>query len=159
MPVGSKILVVGLGLWLLPAWAAAQENVTTEMQSEVAAVKEKVETFFGKLTGAMPDPENAVRSLIAGGPLQDPVRTDDVKKLIDQAQSLDARVGPHKGHDWASSRNVGSDLIFLRYLYKGERYPVVWYFTFYRTAGAAGLKGDWKLISLRFDTKVETLDR
>jgi hypothetical protein len=152
-------LLSSLLLLALPLCAAGQDNVSSDMQPAVAEVKEKVETFFTKLAGPMPDAERAVRDLILGGPLQDSPRADEVKKLIDQAQTLDARVGPHKGHDPLSSRNIGSDLIFLRYLYKGERYPVVWYFTFYRTTGAGGLKRDWALISLRFDTKVEALDR
>lgn len=142
---------------LLPAWAAAQDNVSAELQPDVAVIKEKIEAFFTQLAGPMPDAEHAVRAIIGDGPLQS--RTDDIKKLIDQAQSLDTRVGPHKSHESVGSRNVGSDLLFLRYLYKGERYPVVWHFTFYRTLSSAGLKTDWKLIALRFDTKVETLDR
>ena len=141
----------------LPPWAAAQDSVGAELQPDVAAIKEKIDAFFNQLAGPMPDAEHAVRAIIADGPLQS--RTEDIKKLIDQAQALDARVGPHKAHEPVSSRNVGSDLLFLRYLYKGERYPVVWHFTFYRTLSSAGLKTDWKLISLRFDTKVETLER
>ena len=144
-------------LLVLPTWAAAQDSVSADLQPDVAAIREKIEAFFTQLAGSMPDAEHAVRAIIGDGPLQS--RTDDVKKLIEQAQALDARVGLHKAHEPVSSRNVGSDLLFLRYLYKGEKYPVVWYFTFYRTIGSAGLKSDWKLISLRFDTKVETLDR
>jgi hypothetical protein len=144
--------------FLLPAhWVRAQENVTADMLAEVTRTKETVEAFFVQLTGPMPDAERAVREIIGDSPLKD--RTDDVKKLIDQAQSLDARVGVYKQHELVSSRNVGSDLVFLRYLYKGDKFPVLWHFTFYRTSGAGGLKRDWMLISLRFDTKVEVLDR
>lgn len=153
-----RLVLLPCIFWLAVSDASrAQENVPAEMQPEVALVKEKIETFFGTLTGPMPDAEHAVRAIIGEGPLRD--RADDVKKLIEQAQSLDARVGPYKGHDGASSRSIGSDLLFLRYLYKGEKYPVVWYFTFYRYSTPGGLKRDWMLISLRFDTKVESLDR
>ena len=154
----NRAWLVCLAFWTaLPAGAAAQDTISAELQPQLPAIREKIEAFFNQLTGPMPDAEHAVRAIVADGPLQS--RSDDVKKLIDQAQSLDARVGLHKGHEPVSSRNIGSDLIFLRYLYKGEQFPVVWYFTFYRTIGSAGLKSDWKLISLRFDTKVEMLDR
>jgi hypothetical protein len=157
MLTGSRVFA-GLIVALLHALAAsAQENVTADMQTEVARTKDTVEAFFGQLAGPMPDAERAVREIIGDSPLKE--RTDDVKKLIDQAQSLDARVGVYKHHELVSSRNVGSDLVFLRYLYKGDKFPVVWHFTFYRTSGPAGLKGNWTLISLRFDTKVEALDR
>ncbi len=156
----TSLRVVALFVIALPAApAAAQENVTAEMQSEVAIVKQQAEEFFTQLAGPMPDAERAVRSIIANGPLQDPARSEDIKKLIDQAQSLDLRIGAYKGNEWVSSRNVGSDLIFLRYLYKGEKFPLVWYFTFYRTNGPVGTVRNWTLISLRFDNKVEVLDR
>jgi hypothetical protein len=148
-----------LAILLIAASAAAQESVTAEMQPEVAIVKMRAEEFFTQLALPMPDAERAVRAIIANGPLQEPARSEDVKKLIDQAQSLDQRVGDYKGHECVSSRHVGSDLIFLRYLYKGEKFPLVWYFTFYRTNGPVGTIQDWKLISLRFDNKVEVLDR
>jgi hypothetical protein len=53
---------------------------------------------------------------------------------------------------------IGRDLVLLRYLYKGENFPVVWYFTFYRTtaAGETG-PGTWRTIAVRFDTDLELL--
>jgi hypothetical protein len=155
----TRCLATVFALLPMAAFAAAQESVTPEMQPEVAIVKQRADDFFTQLAGAMPDAERAVRSIIANGPLQDPARTEDIKKLIDQAQALDQRVGAYKGHEWVSSRHVGSDLIFLRYLYKGEKFPLVWYFTFYRTNGPAGTIRDWTLISLRFDNKLDVLDR
>jgi len=154
-PTASVLCIAAL---LLPISAGAQDNVSAEMQGEVSVVKEKADSFFMQLGAPMADADHAVRAIVAGGPLE--ARTDDVKKLIEQTQSLDVRIGPYKHHELVSSRNVGSDLVFLRYLYKGDRYPVVWYFTFYRTNGnVTGTKKEWSVISLRFDTKVEALDR
>jgi hypothetical protein len=102
---------------------------------DVATLKTRVDTFFRQLAGsgnAMPDAERAVREIIGSGPLKD--RTMEIDGLIEQAQTvLEQRYGAYTGHEMASVRPVGNDLIFLRYLYKGERYPVVWYFTFYRS--------------------------
>jgi len=152
-------IVASLTLLVVAAPARSQEPLNDAMQSEVAAIKKRIDVFFVQLAGPTPDAERAVRDLIGSGPLKD--RNDDIARLIDQAQpaSLDLRYGVYTGHEAVSERAVGRDLVFLRYLYKGERFPAVWYFAFYRTAGAGGLKTDWSLISLRFDSKIESLDR
>jgi hypothetical protein len=146
-------------LLVVAAPAHGQEPLSDAMQTEVAELKVRIDLFFKQLAGPTPDAERAVRDLILDGPLQD--RTDEIARLIDQAQpaSLEARYGQYTGHEAVSVRPVGSDLVFLRYLYKGKRFPAVWHFAFYRTAGAGGFKTDWSLISLRFDSKIESLDR
>ena len=154
-------IAVALGLAWHAASARAQEPLNDEMQTEVASMKARIDTFFEQLTGGSngtPDAERAVREIIGSGPLKD--RTMEIEKLIDQAQTgLEQRYGAYTGHELASVRNVGEDLVFVRYLYKAERYPIVWYFTFYRTTMAGGFKSDWSLIGLRFDSKIEVLDR
>ena len=142
---------------LLAATAAAQEPVSAETQQEIEFVKMKAEAFFESLTDKMLGPERAFPELTANGPLQD--RTEEIGKLIAQASTLDQRYGPFTGTELVSSKAVGSDLIFLCYLYKGERFPVVWYFTFYRAAPFGGVSRPWTLIALRFDAKVEALEK
>jgi hypothetical protein len=145
-------------LMTMARFAGAQEPpLSEEMQGEVAALQNKVDLFFRQLTDKTVGPERAVREIVASGPLKD--RNDEISKLIDQAALLDQRFGTFTGQQPVGVKAVGSDLVFLRYLYKGERFPVVWYFTFYRTTITPGLKRDWSLISLRFDTKVEALER
>ena len=145
---------------LLTLWAGlagAQEPLSEEMQGEVAALQNKVDLFFRQLTDKTVGPERAVREIVASGPLKD--RNEEISKLIDQASLLDQRFGAFTGQQPAGVKAVGSDLVFLRYLYKGDRFPVVWYFTFYRTTITPGLKRDWSLIALRFDTKIEALEK
>ena len=56
------------------------------------------------------------------------------------------------GHDAASVKTIGNDLVILRYLYKAERFPVVWHFYYYRPASSGTApKGDWNLIEIRFE--------
>jgi hypothetical protein len=137
-----------------PAWAQA---VSAEADAEIELLQSRVEQFFGNLTNSAIGPERAVREVVGKGPLKD--RTDDINKLIEQASSLDQRYGTYAGHEAVGERAVGKDLIFLHYLYKGEKFPVVWHFTFYRTAANGALSRDWQLISLRFDSKVEALEK
>jgi hypothetical protein len=141
---------------LLAAAAAAQEPVSAETEQEIEFVKSKSAAFFRSLTDKSLGPERAFRELIENGPLKD--RNEEINKLIAQAATLDQRYGPFTGTELVSSKAVGSDLIFLCYLYKGERFPVVWYFTFYRAASIGGVRREWTLIALRFDAKIEALE-
>jgi hypothetical protein len=136
--------------------AAAQDPVSGEIEQEIELLKARVDGFFGSLTNKSLGPERALRQLIENSPLKD--RTEEINKLIDQAGMLEARYGAYSGHDFASSKAVGSDLIFLRYLYKGERFPVVFYFTFYRAGSLGTVKREWSLIALRFDSRIEALE-
>jgi hypothetical protein len=145
-----------LVLAVLQRPAPAQVN-GPETDAEIDSLKGKVETFFGNLTNRAIGPETAVREIVGQGPLKN--RNDDIAKLIDQAEALDQRYGAYTGHEAVGQRAVGKDLIFLRYVYKGEKFPVVWYFTFYRSGANGALNRDWQLIALRFDSKVEALEK
>ena len=146
-----------LMLTLLPLPSALAQVNSPETEAEIETLQAKVETFFGNLTNRAIGPETAVREIVDRGPLKD--RNDDIAKLILQAEALDQRYGAYTGHEAVGQRAVGKDLIFLRYLYKGEKFPVVWYFTFYRSGANGALIRDWQLISLRFDSKVEALEK
>ena len=56
---------------------------------------------------------------------------------------------------------IGNDLVLMKYLYKCETFPVVWYFTFYRTSPRGERTADtgdsWRVIIVRFDTELELL--
>jgi len=157
MNVPRRVFAMTLLLVLLAHIAGAQEPPRTVSEDDLKSVKARVDTFFQSLTNPTLGPERAFPELIANGPLKD--RTDDIKKLIDQAQTLDQRYGDYSGHDFASSKAVGADLVFLKYLYKGERYPVVFCCTFYRAGPIGGFDREWSLIGLRFDSRIEALEK
>lgn len=56
-------------------------------------------------------------------------------------------------------KSVGKDVVLLKYLYKCEKFPVVWYVAYYRDFTRAVTASDdrWVVISIRFDTQVEAL--
>jgi hypothetical protein len=151
------LIAAACGLAFLSAVPARGQVNGPETEAEIDRMQTRVEQFFASLTDSAEGPERAVRQIVGSGPLKD--RNEDINKLIDQATSLDQRYGTYAGHEAIGERAVGKDLIFLRYLYKGERFPVVWYFTFYRTGANGALARDWQLISLRFDSKVEALEK
>lgn len=142
----------------ISAAVCAQEPMSAEVAAEVKILEERVDDFFRSLTTkSLGGPERAVRQIVDNGPLKE--RNDDISKLIEQALTLDQKYGPYTGHQRVQVKAVGGDLIFLRYLYKGEKFPVVWCFTFYRAAAVSGISREWTLIALKFDAKVETLER
>ncbi|HEX5105620.1 MAG TPA: hypothetical protein VFV87_17495 [Pirellulaceae bacterium] len=153
---GTLTVTVALAVALAGDIARAQVN-GTESDAEIETLKRRVDQFFGNLTDSAIGPEYAVRDLVGKGPLKD--RNDDINKLIEQASGLPQRYGEYTGHEAVGQKAAGKDLVFLRYLYKGEKFPVVWYFTFYRTGPSGSLTRTWQLIGMRFDTKVDGLEK
>jgi hypothetical protein len=155
IPCSAIALLACICAVILPAGSASVAAQEPAVDSpDLKLVREKVNTFFQNLTNKSIGGDGALRGIIGNSPLKN--RNDDISKLIDQAASLDERYGAYVGHEEVSARTVGRDLVFLRYLYKGERFPVVWYFTFYRSGNGGR---EWMLIGLRFDSKVDALDR
>lgn len=62
-----------------------------------------------------------------------------------------AAYGPFVGAEHVATRSAGESLVHLRYLYKAQRLPMVWYFTYYRPRS----DGEWTLVAVRFDTELE----
>ena len=144
----------------LAGGAIAQESLDSSTQAEVSILQSKVKGFFRDLTSNTDKAvgaEQAVQALVAGGPLKD--RSEELAKLIDQAARLEQRYGAYTGNEPVDSKAIGSDLLRLRFLYKAEKFPIVWQFTFYRTQDTAGIKRDWSLIALKFDTQLDAVLR
>ena len=89
------------------------------------------------------------------GPLS---KNESLTELVKKASKLEERYGRYTGNEAASVKTIGNDLVILRYLFKGERFPVVWHFYYYRAANGAMAK-DWNLIEIRFDTNLDGLDK
>jgi hypothetical protein len=137
--------------------AFGQELAREVSDEDLTKVKGRVDQFFQSLTSRTLGPDRAFREVIADGPLKD--RNDEIAKLIEHALALDQRYGIYTGHELASTKTIGADVVFLRYLYKAERFPVVFYFTFYRPGSVGGVQRDWSLIALRFDARIDSLEK
>jgi hypothetical protein len=135
--------------------AAAQEPTDPaldRLQSEVVA-------FLDALGRG--DASSAFNTLLTNSPLLK--QEQAVQALVTRAESLRERCGEYRQSERLSARLVGSDLAVLRYLYKCADYPVAWYFVFYRPPARSGMGADsaspWRVISVRFDTELESLGR
>jgi hypothetical protein len=85
---------------------------------------------------------------------------EDRAELVKQTADIKTTYGAYRGFKPVYTKRVGDDLIFMKYLYKCERFPVLWHFTFYRasTNGDLGAGSQpWQVVSIRFDTDLEIL--
>ncbi len=124
-----------------------------EADPVIVELHEKVDLFFRNLVNTDVTPEAAFGELLAGGRLARPENIAAVKALATQTKEFDKKFGEYVGHESVAAKRVGKDLVLMRYLYKSQDYPVVWYFTFYRTSEM----DSWVVISVRFDTRLDLL--
>lgn len=87
--------------------------------------------------------------------------TQDRKTLEDETKKIEGLYGAYRNHELVYTKRVGNDLVFLKYLYKCEKFPVLWHVTFYRTGSGSESTTDssraWQIVSVRFDTDLELL--
>ena len=103
--------------------------------------------------------QKAYDDLLRGSPLL-LKKAEAVKTLIQQTNELQTRFGRYRNFERIDARQIGKDLVVMKYLYKCEDYPVVWYFTFYRLPAGNETPAEesgWRVIVVRFDTELELL--
>lgn len=119
----------------------------------------QVVTFFDALGRG--EAARAFSELLLNSPLAK--QDQAIQSLVNDIGILKDRCGEYRECERLSARLVGTDLAVFRYLYKCENYPVAWYFVFYRPPLRNGVGSDstsrWRVISVRFDTDLESLAR
>lgn len=143
-----------IGFWALTLAFLSVSNSVRAQDDPLPALQKRIDTFFLALTADGAEPKAAFDELLAGSPLE---KSDDVKKLVDEVRKFDDRYGDFLEAEQVSSKRVGKDLVLIKYLYKGQKFPVVWHFAFYRAPAKAAPARPWAVILLRFDTRVEQL--
>lgn len=124
----------------------------------VVSLTDRTKSFFERLDASV-DPKTAFDGLLVEGPLADQSRDADVKDLVDRYNNLSKTYGQLASTpELISVKRIGESLVILKYLYKAEKFPVVWYITYYRPRKLDRLEDGWFVISLRFDTRLELLD-
>lgn len=87
-------------------------------------------------------------------------QTKAIEALVSKTNSLKDLYGEYREFEMIATRRVGKDLVLMKYLYKCEGFPVVWYFTFYRApprGESSAENNNWRAIIVRFDTELELL--
>ena len=117
----------------------------------------KVTQFFDAVI--LKEVESGLNDLLAGSQLLK--QKEQISTLISKTHDLEKRFGTFKNYERVGARRVGQDLVLLRYLYKCEQFPVVWYVTYYRdfNRGDPDDADNWRVIAIRFDTDLEVLGK
>ncbi|MBI2827497.1 MAG: hypothetical protein HYX69_22710 [Planctomycetia bacterium] len=142
---------------------AAAQNATPIDDPAVAALAARASVFFESVSEDKI--QEAFATLLAGSQLAKGDRQEQLTLLMKKTRDLATNYGPYRNHERIAARRVGSDLVVLKYLYKCENYPVVWYIVYYRDqreprgTEAASALDTWRVVTLRFDTDLEALAR
>ena len=152
---------LGLSVGLLAVASCLMSGQTSWGQEKVdpvvAELHEKVSLF---LEGVSHGPvQKAFDVFLTGSPLSK--KTADRAALIEKTGKLTDLYGDFRDYEPISAKQIGTDLVLMKYLYKCETFPVVWYFTFYRAPRRGERPADtvdsWRVIIVRFDTELELL--
>jgi hypothetical protein len=151
--------VAWLGMLLMLApWGqrlSASQEIPKEKDAVLATLDGRIGQFLDGVSQGQA--QNAFQELLAGSQLAK--QADAIKDLIARTNELESKYGKYRAFEQISAKRIGSDLILMRYLYKCENFPVVWYFTFYHTPGSSEMtKGaGWRVVAIRFDTNLDSL--
>lgn len=124
-------------------------------ETEISGLQQRIQTFFESI--AEPSgTTTAFNAMFSETQAQDDPAIQD---MIQKTNELTK--GTRWRFEFLDDRTIGQDIILVRYLYKSESYPVVWYFTFYRSqtvrssVDTATSAGTWNCIGIKFDTNLD----
>lgn len=143
--LGTAVGLAGV----VPAWAQETSPLKEKMDARVTKFLEGVSSG---------DAQGAFKELLQGSQLI--TQTEAVQALVTKTSRMQEQFGQCRGFEQVDAKQIASDLILMRYLYKCENFPVVWYFAFYHTPAPEELSaeiGTWRVITVRFDTRLEAL--
>jgi len=115
-----------------------QENDTLILQG-------RIKTFFTSLERS--SVQIAYQEMLSGS------QQDAIQEIVLKTENS-IKEGTRWRLEFLEAKPVGDDLMLVRYLYKSETHPVIWYFTFYRPQSGTRT---WNCIGIRFDTDYDSL--
>lgn len=143
---------------LFGAFTANCQEFADEPDPEIVPLTDRLSRFFADVSAGEID--TAYQALLEGSQLATAEKAETLQELIEKTGQLEQKYGAYREFEHVGHKRVGKDLVLLTYLYKCERFPVVWYFTFYRSGSvgeATPESGPWRVVALRFDTRLELL--
>ncbi len=143
----------------LVAFGAGSASTVLAQQNDPAVefLHTKATDFLGGI-GSEGGVDKSFEVLLTSSPLQND--QEKMQMMIARTKELRAKYGEFRKVTPLPARRVGENLVLLKYLYECERYPVIWYFTYYRVFKPNETPRDtenWVLVAVRFDTDLESL--
>ena len=153
----NKWCTLGLTAGLLCLSAARIAPAQEPADPDLEMLQTRVGNFF-EAVSVGGRTQAAYEELLVGSTLLKQVKQIDA--LVNKTDQLHEEYGPYRDFERIAARRVGKDLVLLRYLYKCQHFPVVFYFTFYRTPRGeppTETSNNWRVVVVRFDTELELL--
>ena len=140
----------------LPAQTPPAVTTNGPDASELESLHASIKTFFENITDPSSGPKKGLETLMKNSPLNGNDKDEMINALSEKITSIKDQFGPYVSFEPIGVKMVGRDLVILRYLYKCQNYPVVWYFIFYRPLSANGETGNktWFLIHFYYDSQL-----
>ncbi|MDO5552988.1 MAG: hypothetical protein Q4G68_04435 [Planctomycetia bacterium] len=136
-----------------PGTVQAQNAVFSE--TELAPIRSNIRSFFENLSDSNKGAKKALEELLKSSPLSGDEKT--ATDLAAKMKDIHVRFGNYLSFEEAGLKMIGTDVVVVRYLYKCQNYPVVWYFTWYRppTKTTDVVSRNWTLIGMRYDSNLD----
>ena len=124
--------------------------------SELESLHAVVKTFFENISDPAAGPKKGLEILLKNSPLEGESKEELMTALSEKIAAVNSQFGPYLSFEAIGVKSIGRDLVVLRYLYKCQNYPVVWYFIFYRPLSSAEESGNkaWFLIHFYYDSQL-----
>lgn len=139
-------------------WGQGTEHQTAAgpTASEWDSLHAVVKTFFENISDPAAGPQKGLESLLKNSPLEGENKEAMMKALSEKIGTINDQFGAYLSFESIGVKAIGRDLVVLRYLYKCQNYPVVWYFIFYRPLSPTGESGNknWFLIHFYYDSQL-----
>ena len=124
--------------------------------SELDPLFESVQNFFEQIANPAEGSYSGLENLLKNSPFEGNAKDEMIKTLAEKIDSIAGQFGSYISFEQIGVKRIGRDLVVLRYLYKCQNYPLVWYFVFYRpTASESETAGKtWQIIHLYYDSQL-----
>jgi hypothetical protein len=137
-------------------WSEVSAQSPGSESETAAALQQRINTFFESIIEPSGS-SSAYHAMFVGTQPPEAV----FQKMIQETDNL-TKTSRWK-FEHIDTKRIGSDLISIRYLYKSDTHPVVWYFTFYRSqtltrpSDSTTSASSWNCIGVKFDTDLDSL--
>ncbi|MDR0703395.1 MAG: hypothetical protein LBF88_00230 [Planctomycetaceae bacterium] len=150
--LGGGTLLLFLFLLFLPSMLLRPAEAQPVIDNSHKELEDKIRAFFVQLING--NTTNAFEDLLLQSPLgSSSAPVAEIRTKLDETKK---HVGEFHTYEQYHSKSIGKDIVLMRYILKGEYYPVIWTFTFYRKSSLQGSTGtSWQLIELRFDSNLD----
>lgn len=124
--------------------------------SELEPLAESVQNFFEQISNPAEGTKSGLETLLKNSPFEGSAKDEMIKTLAEKIDGISQQFGSYVSFEPIGVKRIGRDLIVLRYLYKCQNYPLVWYFIFYRPTPSENETAvkNWQVIHLYYDSQL-----